>query len=136
MTTKWFALVALAFAAAMPTGAAAVAARSDIPETVLITYRPKPGAEAELAQVIARHWTTARQLNLVQAEPHLTLQMNDETRRPCVVDIFTWRDGEIPDSAPAPILKIWDDMARLTETRETHPGIEITRVSLVREPQS
>ena len=41
------------------------AVRDDDPETMMITLRPKAGAEAELKTVIAAHWDTARRLNLV-----------------------------------------------------------------------
>ena len=32
------------------------------PETVMITYRPSPGNEAKLQQVIADHWAAATRL--------------------------------------------------------------------------
>ena len=48
---------------------------ADEPETVMVTFHAKAGAEAMVAQVIADHFATARQLNLVLAEPHLTVRM-------------------------------------------------------------
>jgi len=123
--------VLLSIALTWVTGVLAAAPpRDDIPETVLITFRPKAGAEAELARVIAEHWTTVRRLDLVQADPHVTVQTKDDAKRPCFVDIFTWRDEDIPDNAPPALLTIWADMNRLTESRGEKPGIEITRVTL------
>jgi hypothetical protein len=46
------------------------------------------------------------------------------------VEIFTWRDRDIPDSAPPAILKIWDEMNRLTENRDGRPGLDIMEVTL------
>jgi hypothetical protein len=81
--------------------------------------------------VIADHFATARQLNLVVAEPHVTMRMS-EGDKTALVDIFTWRDGDIPDDAPPPILAIWAQMAKLTESRQGKPAIEIAQVALVR----
>jgi hypothetical protein len=111
--------------------AAAVAAtRDDDPETVMITLRAKAGAEAELAQVIADHWATAKRMNLVSAEPHVTVRTKGAAGKICFVDIFTWRDRDIPDNAPPAILKIWEEMNRLTESRDGRPGIDIAEVTL------
>jgi hypothetical protein len=106
----------------------AAAFRDDDPETMMITLRPKAGAEAELKTVIAAHWDTARRLNLVLPEPHVTLELKDETRAPYYVDVFTWRDRDIPDNAPEAIQKIWSDMNRLTAPRAGRPGLDIREV--------
>jgi hypothetical protein len=103
----------------------------DDPETMMITLRPKAGAEAELKAVIAAHWDTARRLNLVQAEPHVTLELKDEARAIYFVDVFTWRDRDIPDNAPEAILKIWNDMNRLTAPRDGRPGLDIREVKRI-----
>jgi hypothetical protein len=112
---------------------ASLAARlgSDDSETVMITFRPKPGSEAELAKVIASHWTTARRLDLVLPNRHLTLRADDERGRPYFVDIFTWRSSEIPDHAPADIQAIWADMTRLTESRDGKRGLDIVPTRIV-----
>ena len=104
---------------------------ADEPETVVATFDAKPGAEAALAKVIADHFATARQLNLVLTEPHVTIRMS-EGDKSALVDIFTWRDGSIPDDAPPAILAIWTEMARLTEPRGGKPAIDIVQVALVR----
>jgi hypothetical protein len=110
---------------------ASAAFRGDDPETVMATFRPKAGAEAELKAVIAAHWDTTRRLNLVLPEPHVTLELKDETRAPYYVDVFTWRDRDIPDDAPEEIQKIWNDMNRLTAPRAGRPGLEIREVKRV-----
>jgi hypothetical protein len=107
------------------------ATRDDDPETVFVTYRPRPGAEAELKQVISRHWDTARRLDLVRPEPHVTLELRDETRAVYFVEVFTWRDRDIPDNAPAPILSIWSEMTRLTAPRGGRPGLDIREAARI-----
>lgn len=110
---------------------AASLSAADKPETVMVTFHAKPGAEAALAKAIAEHFATARRLNLVRSEPHVTVRMR-EGDKTALVDIFTWRDGDIPDDAPPPILAIWAQMAKLTEPRQGMPAIEVAQVALVR----
>lgn len=104
--------------------------RAEEPETVMITLHAKAGAEAELAQVIARHWDTARRLKLVRDTPHLTLR-SAEGGQTDFVEIMTWRDASIPDAAPPEIQKIWADMNRLVEKRGSAPGLRIEQMSVV-----
>jgi hypothetical protein len=109
-------------------------ARSEEPETVMITLHAKAGAEAELAQVIARHWDTAQRLKLVTNAPHVTLRGTEAAEgamRTFFVDVFTWRDASIPDAAPKEIQAIWADMNRLVEKRNGRPGLTIDEVALV-----
>jgi len=108
---------------------ATTAAPAD-PETVMVTLRAKAGAEAELAKVIADHWTTARRLDLVRPDPHVTLKGQDAGGT-YFIDIFTWRDASIPDNAPAEIKRIWDDMNRLTEARGGHPALAFAEMTVV-----
>jgi len=108
--------------------------RQEEPETVMITLRAKAGAEAELAQVIARHWETAQRLKLVVDAPHVTLRGSEAAEgvmRAFFVDVFTWRDASIPDAAPKEIQAIWADMNRLVEKRNGRPGLTIDEVALV-----
>jgi hypothetical protein len=100
------------------------------PETVMITLHAKAGAEAELAQVIARHWDTARRLNMVRDTPHLTLR-SVKGGQTDFVEIMTWRDASMPDSAPPEIQKIWAEMNRLVETRGSLAGLRIEEMSVV-----
>lgn len=106
--------------------------RPDEPETVMITLHAKAGAEAELAQVIARHWETARRLKMIRETPHLTLR-SVEGGQTDFVEIMTWRDASVPDSAPPEIQKIWAEMNRLVEKRGATPGLRIEQMSVVTE---
>jgi len=108
-------------------------ARPDEPETVMITLHAKGGAAAELAQVIARHWATAQRLKMVRDTPHITLRAPEEGAHTYFVEIMTWRDASVPDSAPPEIQQIWADMNRLVEKRGGRPGLNIEAVSVVTE---
>ena len=106
-------------------------AAAEAPETVMVTFHAKPGAEADLERVIARHWETARRLNMVREAPHTTVRGTEDGDRVYFVDIFTWRDGSIPDAAPAGLQAIWGEMNRLVEARGGRPGLEFVPVSVV-----
>lgn len=118
-------VVALAAGAAPARSQAA----AEQPETVLITLHAKAGAIDSLADVVARHYDTARRLNLLApAAPHLTLQAKDADNRPYLVEILTWRDASIPDAAPPDIQAIWKEMNSLVEPRSGRPGLDIVEV--------
>lgn len=102
------------------------------PETVVVTLHAKPGAEAQVADVVARHWAAARRLNLVLDAPHLTLRGTEAGDKVYFVEILTWRDASIPDAAPAEIQAIWAEMNRLVEARDGRPGLQINEVAIVR----
>jgi len=106
-------------------------AASPAPETVLITFHPKRGSEQALAEVIARHWAVARRLDLVLDAPHVTLRGMDGGGNAYIVEVLTWRDAAIPDSAPKPILELWDQMNALVESREGRPGLAFGEVHLL-----
>ena len=129
----WHLAVAMLVLLVVSTGGTTHArlARADEPETIMITFRAKPGADAELARVIARHWDTARRLNMVRDTPHITVRGSENGNQIYFVDIFTWRDAGIPDAAPAAIAAIWAEMNQLVESRGGRPGLDITAVSLM-----
>src|ERR1051325_5057721 len=105
-------ILCAAVIAILPLAATAAAqSTADEPELVMITLRPKSGAETALAEVIARHFDTARQLNMLAPDaPHMTLR-SEEPRVPTFfVEVFTWRNPSVPDHAPPAILAIWNEM--------------------------
>ena len=112
------------------TGGAASQRARDNAETVMITFHARSGAESDLARAIARHWEVARRLDLVRETPHVTLRGREDGHT-FFVDVFTWRDADIPDNAPAEIHAIWAEMNKLVEARRGREGLEITEVSLL-----
>ena len=122
---------ALAALAAVTIGVLVAQQPAPKPETVVLTFHAKPGAEAELARVIEKHWTVAREMKLVDDSPHLTFRRVEEGDKVCFTDIFTWRDAAIPDNAPPAIHAIWAQMSRLVEPRGADPGLAIASVAIV-----
>ena len=122
---------ALAALAAVTMGVLVAQQSAPQPETVMITFHAKPGAEAELARAIEKHWTVAREMKLVQDSPHLTLQRTEDGNKVCFTDIFTWRDAAIPDNAPPAIQAIWAKMGQLVESRGGEPGLGIAEARIV-----
>jgi hypothetical protein len=116
---------------ALVLGTAIARLRADQPETVVITLHAKPGAAAELEKVVARHWDTARRLKLVQESGHMTMRGTEQGNQVFLMEVFTWRDGSIPDTAPPEITAIWAEMNRLVEPRLSRPGLTIDQVSVV-----
>jgi hypothetical protein len=104
--------------------------RPDSPETVMVTYLVRPGQEGELQRVIARHWETARKLNLVLKSPHLVLQ-GTESDLPYIIEIFTWRDASLPDNAPDAIQALWIKMGQLVQPRGDRPGLNFVPVHVL-----
>ena len=115
-------------AAAIPRPAAAQP--SAMPETVMVTYHAKVGSEAALANAIAKQWAAANRQKLVLETPH-TLVRGDEQGKTYFVEIFTWRDANIPDAPPAAIQNIWAEMSQLVESRGARPSIDFAAVSVV-----
>lgn len=111
-------------------GTSAMAATADVPETVIVTYQVRADAEASLSHVIAEHWRVARHLHLVKSSPHIVVQGSENGKR-FIVEVFTWRDGSIPDNAPDEITRLWQEMSSLVEPRDGHPGIDFSRVTLL-----
>ncbi len=122
---------ALAFLAAVTVAVLVAQQPAPKPETVMITFQAKPGAGAELARVIEKHWTVARDMRLVEDSPHLTLRRVEEGNQVSFTDIFTWRDAAIPDNAPPAIQAIWAQMNQLVEPRGGRPGLAIANVTIV-----
>ncbi len=120
--------IVMMFSASIPQSAAAP--EGAVPETVMVTYHAKPGSEAALANAIARQWAAANRLKLVLETPH-TLVRGAEDGNTYFVEIFTWRDENIPDAPPAAIQNIWAEMNQLVESRGGKPGIHFTAVSVI-----
>ncbi len=104
-------------------------------ETVMVTCYAKSGSEADLARVIAKHWTTVRDMKLANDAGHLTLRGVEAGGRTYFVEIFTWRDAKIPDNAPAPIQAIWAEMNQLADKIEI-AEVEIIGSSAARAPSA
>jgi hypothetical protein len=91
-------------------------------ETMLITYRPKPGEEADLQAVLAQAWQTYQAEHLVFAKPHVIVRDTEDGGGTRFVEIFTWIKA--PDNPPADVNAIWKQEQSLCDSRNGHKGIE------------
>jgi len=91
---------------------------------MLVSYRVKPGKQAEFQAVLARAWQIFRSEHMVFARPHALVQVNEEGGKIRFVEIFTWVSHAAPDNAPADVKAIWAREQSLCEARDGHPGIE------------
>ena len=144
--TKTFASIALGIAflsattvldkaLALPRSAAHfVTAQDSETETVLSTLRARVGNEDELQKTLSQEWSTLRKLGLVLAEPHVLLRGKDESGKTIFVEVFTWRDHNAPDHAPAEVQAIWKHLESLCEARLGHRGIEFPEFEIVATP--
>ena len=87
----------------------ATAAYADTPETVIATYHPKAGKDAEMLRILRDEWAVLTKLNLVVG-PHQLYRAQTEGGTTYFVEIFTWKDQNIPDNAPPELRKVWAEM--------------------------
>lgn len=119
-------------ALASPGGAAHIGSAQDSEtETVLSTLRARAGSEDELQKTLSQEWSTLRRLGLVLADPHVLLKGKDESGKTIFVEVFTWRDHDAPDHAPAEVQAIWKHLESLCEARLGHRGIEFPGFEIV-----
>lgn len=101
------------------------------PETVLVTYRVKPGKEQQLAATLSRAWDIHRKERLVFAQPHVIIREREEGDKHRFIEIFTWVSHDAPDHAPDSVKNIWDQMQLVCETRDGHKGLEGGEVEML-----
>ena len=91
-------------------------------QTVICTYRVRPGEEAAFEALLRRHWATLRRLEFVTDEPTRVFRSVDE---PTYVEIFTWADGGFGQAHDHPdVLVIWERLESLCEPRGGRPKTE------------
>ena len=86
-------------------------------ETVICTYRVRPAAEGAFDSLLARHWDTLRELELVTEQRSTVFRSLDEP--PTYVEIFTWVEGGFDRAHEHPdVLSLWEQMDPLLEERD------------------
>jgi hypothetical protein len=101
------------------------------PETVLATYRAKPGMENDLRKFLAVDWTLLRKHGLVLSQPHIVLRGEEEPGRTYFVEVMSWKDHEAADHVPPDVQEVWTKMGAVTEARGGHRAIEFPEVHVV-----
>jgi len=102
---------------------------------VIAAFKPKPGQQAALHAVVAKHWRILQAEGLVTERPRSVMQAADGT----VLEVFEWRSTEAIEQAhknPA-VLALWAEfeeacdyvpLAGLAEA--THPFSEFEALAL------
>lgn len=107
------------------------ASRESLPETMLVTYRVKPGREEQLRATLLRAWDIYRRERLVFAQPHVIVREKEAGDRHRFIEIFAWVSHRAPDHAPDTVKTIWEQMQSLCESRDEHAGVEGTEVEML-----
>lgn len=92
----------------------ALSARAETPETVIGMYYPKPGKQEEMLRILKNYGAVLTRLNLIVGT-HQLYRAETEGGNVYFVDIFTWRDENIPDNAPPEVKTVWAEMRANTD---------------------
>lgn len=105
-----------------------------MPETVLCTFRVKPGQEDALLALCRQHEEVLRKLDLCTDQPAVCYRGVDEgTERPFLIKIFQWKNPEALQAARAhPDVQIlWEAMEPCCEPRDGRPSMEFPHVETI-----
>ena len=87
----------------------------------LCRYWVKPGKEDEFRALLAKHWPTFLELDLVSdAVPHLIFRGEDEERGIFFVETFPWKDDEAMKRAHSlpEVASVWEPMGACCSAME------------------
>jgi hypothetical protein len=99
-------------------------------ETVVTTFHVRDGKEAEMSKLIQRAWDTYNKFGMVLPEPNIVARGTDNSGKLFFMEILSWKNHDVPDTAPAEVQAIWAEMEALCEKREGHRGIEFHEVQI------
>lgn len=84
-------------------------------EVVIAVYRPKPGMDAALREIISTHVPTLRAIGLATARPAILLRAADGA----YLEIFEWVEGGAEKAHHDPrVMAVWN---RFMETSDFAP---------------
>ncbi len=84
------------------------------PEVVIAAYRPKPGGEARLRDLVARHGEVLRREGLVTARPFVLVRAPSDGT---LIEVFEWATADASGRAhhlPA-VSELWGAMAEVAD---------------------
>jgi hypothetical protein len=133
MATQRSLIAAAALALTLSLSAQEKAAKLPAPgtKTIYSIAHVKRGMEKQYAELSAKSWALYRRLDLVLPAPHVVLSGMDSQNLPYFVEIFTWRNADIPDHAPAEVRAVWQELENACEKRNGRPGIDFAEVTPV-----
>ena len=80
---------------------------------VIIGYKPLPGKELELKDLMKTHWQILKEEDLVSDRKSIIMHSEDGT----IIEVFGWKSKEAIESAhtnPA-VLKMWKEYEKVCE---------------------
>lgn len=84
----------------------------------IVTYVPKPGAEAELLALVRKHEPALRASGLVTDEPFRVWRAFDVRKeRTSYIEYFQWKNGGAADLAhqTPEVMSVWEPMGPILE---------------------
>ena len=95
-------------------------------QTVLCHYRVIAEREDDFRQLLERHWSTLRKLDLVTDEESQIFRSVDGEGRPWFLEIFHWKNGEAVRLAHEhpDVQAVWEPMMPLCEGRDGLPAMD------------
>jgi hypothetical protein len=91
------------------------------PVTMLVSYHPKAGREAELQHLVEQHYPTLAGLGLVtDTKARVWKAQSKGSDRPFFVELFQWRDAAasgIAHQTPE-VMAVWETMGPVLEKLE------------------
>jgi hypothetical protein len=91
------------------------------PISSIARYRVRADHVDEFLEIVERHWSTLRDLELVtDRQPEVYVGTERETGGPLVVEIFDWTDPDASGRAHThPLVsEVWEAMGPLCESRD------------------
>jgi hypothetical protein len=101
------------------------------PISSVARYRVKAGHEDEFIEIVDKHWTTLRDLDLVtDREPEVYVGLERDGSGPLLVEIFDWADEDASRRAHThPLVSgIWEAMGPLCEQRNERPPFDFVNL--------
>jgi len=81
-------------------------------DMVIVGYRPKPGCDAALLDLVRTHVAELRALGLATDRPTLAMKAQDGT----IVEVFEWHTGAIATAHENPqVLAMWGRYAQVCD---------------------
>lgn len=95
-----------------------------VEKIVIVAYRPFPGKEEQLKELMKTHVEILRKEGLVSARQSIVMQAKDAT----IVEVFGWNSAEALEAAHSNpvVLKMWEEYSKvcdyvpLKELNEAH----------------
>ena len=100
-------------------------------DMVIVSYRPKPGREADLLALTREHVPILRALGLATDRPTLAMR----SKSGAIVEVFEWKDGAIASAHQNPeVQAMWTRYAEVCDYAPLNTLAEATELFATFEP--